>query len=279
MQLTKKDYSSKIKLYYNQKLDLELAEKIINYLFYGEEDRGEEFTLIKNDRKGTEVFKFVFKGETYYLKKYFYRKPIKRVKNLFRKVEAIRHFKTANKLLDCDIPAIDPILAVTFKRDLLTTDNIFVTKECQGIDLCSYLKKYNYNYKDRKILIKRIAKLWAKLLNNNFLHRDPTLENFLVNKNLRLNLVDIDHLYHLPVLFESLIIDALVRFNAESCIYFDRTNSRFLSRKERVLFLTELVEGYEFKSDYKTLLNRINQGTIKKLIKWNREDLVNHIEI
>ncbi|MCK8816321.1 hypothetical protein MWH28_02950 [Natroniella sulfidigena] len=279
MQLTKKDYNSKIKLYSNQKLDLELAEKIINYLFYGEEDRGEEFTLIKNDRKGTEVFKLDFKGETYYLKKYFYRKTIKRVKNLFREVEAIRHFKTANKLLDFDISTINPVLTVTFKRNLFTTDNIFVTKESKGIDLYNYLKNYNYNYKNRKILIKRMAKLWAKLLNNNFLHRDPTLENFLINKDLRLSLVDIDHLYHLPVLFESLIIDALVRFNAESCIYFDKTNSRFLSRKERVLFLTELIEGYEFKSDYKTILSRINQGTIKKLIKWNREDLVNYIEV
>lgn len=238
-QLAKTEYDSKITIYYQDTLPYELAEEIIQSLWINKSQQlNENFKLVQETK--AKVYKLTFDNQVYYLKSYSPRNTSKILKNLFRPIEAIRCFQTDLKLNNANIPAAKPVLAITRKVNYFLVDSIFVTREVPGIDLFTYMTTYNFNNTEvRKKIMKSLAIIWSDLINNNFLHIDPGLNNLIIQpekKEVQLKLIDIDAIYSLPFIPKKLIIiKNLLRLK-------QRMNFFAATKAESNLFITHFLK-------------------------------------
>ncbi|WP_027339408.1 lipopolysaccharide kinase InaA family protein [Halonatronum saccharophilum] len=270
MGLEQENYNSKIKIYYKNNYQKDLAQEIIEYIWFEDRTNAHRFKLVKDDKKG-KVYRFKFDKQAYYLKYYAHRRTKKVIKNLFRPVEAIRHFKTILRLKSANIPVIEPVLSLTYKQNLFITDSIFVTKEFEGISLFDYIKNKDYNLKERRNIVKGLGQIWGKLLGNNFSHQDPGLQNFMINLNSnKIVLIDVDNIYWIPISVKRVVLESLVRFYDRSLSNFHQTDAKSLTAQERILFVKKLFKHYHTKIKKSEFIDRINHLTIKRLTKNNK---------
>lgn len=285
IELNHKKYDSNINIFYKDKFAHGLAEEIIDYIWNNKLSNQDSFELVKDDNKGR-VFKLKHRNKWYYIKVYQHRKISKLLKNIFRSVESIRHFKTLNVLIKRKIPVITPVLALTNKRSFYLTDSIFVTEAFKGDNLYRFLLEKQYITKEfRAALIKKIALLYAQLINGNILNQDPSLLNILINYNnekITLSLVDIDNAYTYPYLPEKVIFSNLAKFSARVLGDLLRGDIRSLSLRERVLFFKYFTEHCNRNFEIYYLLNEVKKRTVKRLLKHNSRDVIindNYLEI
>lgn len=210
--LLKTNYNSEIKIYHQGNLPCDLAQKTIDFIWLNNNlsSNNDDFKLIQESK--AKVYRLKFNDDIYYIKSYAFRSPLKIFKNLFRPVEALRCFKTAIQLNNAHLAVFEPVLALTKRRNILSTDSIFITKEVPGLDLRTYLFSNN-NMNDlelREKIIKKIAFIWSSLINYNFVHLDPCLNNLIVSspikEDLQIQIIDVDNMYRLPFLPKKLVL-------------------------------------------------------------------------
>lgn len=275
IELHKKKYNRRIKIYYKENLDSVLAEEVINSIWFNKKGRKIKIALIKAD-KG-KVYKAEYNNQTYYIKSYANRSIKKNFKNIFRLPEGIRFFKLAEKLKKSDIPAPVPVLALTLRRNFIVVDSIFVMEEVAGVDLYTYLSKTDKcNRVIREKVIDEFAFLWSKLINNKFLHQDPGLNNFMIDikEDIEIKLIDIDNIYQLPVLPERLILKNLAKLRSRQITDFNKTDTKPLSQKEVSAFLVKFKNYCNRIIKSPSFLEDINIEAIRRLIKYNSKDIV-----
>ncbi|MBM7622953.1 lipopolysaccharide kinase InaA family protein [Sporohalobacter salinus] len=275
MKLNKKRYDEKTTVYHYNKLEQDLVKKSVECLKTNKVNIN-NLNLVKS-ANGRKVFKLEFRNKNYYIKKYFYRKISKRIKNLFRVSEAVRASKISNRLLKVGIPVVRPILAITYKRNLWTQDSIFVTEGFNGITLQQYIAYGDYNRKMKCNIIKRVARLWAKFYSENFLNGDPNLASILIKfgqTDFKIKLVDVDNIRYYPSLSWKAILENLADFNAHTYSGLDKMGGRKLSYKDRELFLREFSKTYGRKIDVQKTGDYINRKTVDELIEWDKINLI-----
>lgn len=91
-----------------------------------------------------------------------------------------------------------------------------------------------------------MARLWAGLFNNHFIHKGYNLTNFMINlKNYNLVLTDIDNIYFYPILLKRMIIRNMAKFNARLILYTVENNLPLLSDENKLLFYREFEKNFE----------------------------------
>lgn len=266
------NYKKNIKIYYKNDYYKRLAKKTIEDIWFN--NKNDKIRLIKNIDKG-KVYKTKYKGENYFIKSYSHKKFRKLFKNLFRPVDAIRHCKTISELKNANISVMEPVLSLTYKKNSFVTDSIFVTREVKGISILDFLKKDNLNIKKRKYIIKKLGIIWGKLLNNNFMHQDPSLSNYIINFNTgELTLIDVDNLYKIPISISKILLQSLARLYDLALYDFDQASAKPLTYRERILFVKFLLLNYKPRLDKKEFINYINDLTIERLIKKDKKYLI-----
>lgn len=274
MNLKEHNYNSKIKVYNNKDKITELANFLIEFVYFDNLKNKIKIETIKDNYKGC-VYRIEFKNENYFVKVYSYDKFKKIIKNLFRPVRSVRILKTISKLQENNIPVIEPSLGVVNKRSFLKKDSIFVSKEFEGVNLREYIEKENLTKKERIEIIKKMGCLWGKLLNNNFIHQDPGLKNFMYNKkNKKIVLIDLDNIYYSPITIRRFLFESLARFYDFSISDFRKSNNKYLDSKERKLFLKYFLKNYKLDMPLKDFIYKINDLVIKRLIRSNKLDLL-----
>lgn len=277
MKLNSKVYEKGIKVYSDGELESDLVKKVINYLKIEDLSKFSKAKLVKASQ-GRWVFKLEVNGESYYAKKYFYRRISKKLKNLFRSAEALRALKISHQLLTAEIPVVQPVLAAVYRRNLWTFDSIFVTRDFGGTDLQDFLAYGDYDKELKEEVIKKVAQLWADFHKEEFLNGDPNLASILVKfvkDDIEIGLVDVDNVHKSSFLSWKKIMRTLIDFNAHTYSGLDKMGGKKLSCADRVLFLKEFLKRYGKKVDMQKTINHIAQGTIEELIDWGKEDLVN----
>lgn len=274
--LDKKRYNDKIKIYYQDDSYFSLAEEIISFIWLKNNKSIISYELIKDD-KG-KVYKIEYNNQTYYLKSYSYRNFKKNIKNIFRSSEAVRYFKLAIKLISADITVTEPVLGLTLRRNLFMIDSIFVMKEVPGVDLHTYLfKSDKCNKIIRRKTINKFALIWGKLINNNFLHQDPCLRNFMINLKqgeVQIKLIDIDNIYLLPIFPKKMLMKNLAKLRSRQLTDFKKTNTEPLNQVEVNTFLKEFKKNCKKEIEISSLFNAISIETVKRLIKYDRKNII-----
>lgn len=272
--LKKEKYNKRIKIYYYSRFPENVIKKVIRV--FRKENLAGNCVLVR-DRQGRQVFKFVVNRQVYYLKVFKYRKAKKVIKNLFRSEEAVRSLKKIYKLSTVGIPIVEPAAAITFRRGLFIYDSVLITKEHKSMTLWEYILKENTSQILKEKIIRNMGKLWSDLFNNNFIHKDYNLANFMIDTaNHMLFLADIDNIYSTPILMEKLIIRNLAKFYARLLVDFVGHDLELLSYEERDLFFKEFLRDYKKDIEFKEFVNEVNKGTIKRLIEKGRKDLISY---
>jgi hypothetical protein len=280
VKLNKENFTDDIMIYYYNSFDKDLVQEVVNFLKSGRNINSKNIEPVK-EGKGRQVFKTVVNGKKYYLKKYFYRKTSKRMKNLFRSAEAVRALKITFQLLQAGIPAVEPVLAMVYRHNFWTFDSVFITEDFQGIDLQNYLAYENYDPETKSLVIKETARLWAGLYKNRFINGDPNLASILIKfdrNDCKISLVDVDNTRHLPFLPQRIVIKNLIELNAHSYSGLDRIGKQKLSFEDRKAFFNEFILSYRRKMNIEKITKYINRKTYDRLLQWGKQDLVNNDE-
>ena len=123
----------------------------------------------------------------------------KGLRNFFRSLQpgkSIRNFKTAIKLINCNIPTAMPLAAIHKRENFLTKESIYITEYFENSCSLYDFANEKTNFKSRKEVCHQVADLLALLCKNGLWHRDAKASNFLVCKDndeqYRVVLVDMD---------------------------------------------------------------------------------------
>lgn len=265
-------YNKDFIIYYKNKKP---SQKLIDMsIYFLKNDINNKNILIKKGN-GRKIYKTYIDSEGFFLKKYSYRSFNKKLKNIFRKSAAYNALKISHRLLNNNIPVVKPVFSIVFKHNLWKYDSIFITKEYKSINLQQFLIKNNYSIKLKRKLLKKSAKIYAKMYNNNFINGDPNLPGILINKKNKLFLVDVDNIKMDNFLTDKKIITNLANFNAHSYSGLGNMNKKKLSTNDRKLFFISLINKYNFKENNKNLLcKKIRKKTKKILFDWGKEYLI-----
>ncbi|MCK8824300.1 lipopolysaccharide kinase InaA family protein [Fuchsiella alkaliacetigena] len=274
MEVVKKEYAE-VKVYnpLEVEIDFDFIAEIKDYLLFAK-DSYLSFELVKEDK--SDVYRLEYKKEPFYVKHYSYKSFNKIAKRFFRGAYGVKNLKTAVKLLAAGINAVQPIATLVYKRNFLFVDSIFIMKEVEGFDLYDYLAENNFSYQFKRKLIIKLAKLWAELYNNKFLHKDPNLFNLFINwdnGDFNLSLVDIDNIYKLPFIPKKLVVKNLFKFNERLIVNCNELGLE-LGKKELLLFCTELVDALQWDNiDLKSFIDQVIKGTKARLKRKQKEHL------
>ncbi|MEJ6951184.1 lipopolysaccharide kinase InaA family protein [Natronospora cellulosivora (SeqCode)] len=254
----------------------EMTIKIIDFVWKEKYENNKSFKLIQNTKK-SRVYKFTYNSIEYYFKYYQPYKIKKIIKNQFRKVEALRHYNTASALLSVDVPTIKPCIAITNRINILYKESIFVMKEVKGVTVEEYLGNKKITYKQRREIIKQMALIYSKLVNNKYLHQDPTLFNFLIKEegnSLKLTMIDVDNIYKVKYFPKNLIIYTIAKLYARILCDIYEYNLEPLNKKEVYLFLNTFLSNCNKYLNKNQFINLINKKAIKLLLKYNGRDII-----
>jgi len=275
MNYFRQKYSKEIQVYSQGPVESEILKVGVS-LLKGSTNNVDNLKLVKG-AKGRQVFSLDIDGERYYLKRYYYRQLKKRIKNIFRAPEGVRAYDMSIKLLESGISVANPIGVIIYKKDLITKDSLFITKEFAGEDLQEYIANGSYTQELKEDIIRGLAKLWATIYKNKFINGDPNLPGILVKfteGKFKLSLVDMDNIRQLPYLPWKLVVKNLVDFNAHSYSGLDKMNNQRLSCADRRLFFKEFIKEYGLNVNSSNTITYISKKTSDRLIKWGKRDLV-----
>lgn len=270
--LSKKKFDSKIDIYYQEDLNYSFAQAIINYIWFNKDSEGYKFELIKDDKSGINVYRLCYNKKVYYIKSYFHRKFIKTIKNLFRPAEAVRYLLITNKLNAVNIPSFEPLLALTYKRSIFIVDSIFVMKEVKGISFADYLKSNQFEKEEKEELTKKFGQIWGRLFRFNFLHKDPSPVNFIVNtnkKHMGVNLIDVDNIYKVPFLPKLFKIRSLAVFEHKTLIDIMKNNKQGFTYQGCMIFYKELIKNYKRSIMLEKFISQAFKELFKRILRKN----------
>jgi len=273
MALYKEHVDKNIDIYYREKTSPELLFK--------------SYELIKNcqqtdlitQRNGRKVYKIKIGENTYYFKKYCYRNSNKCLKSIFRAPDAIRSFRMSEKMLERQVNAIKPILAVTYAINTFITDSLFVTQEFSEYNLYDYIKNGNYNESTKDILIQKMALFLAKLYNNNFINGDLNLPGILIKFvdnsiiNMELAMVDFDNIRQYPLLPWKAIEKNLISFYSH--LYSglaEMPHVYSFTFRDRLKFMNIFLKYYQQHDVTNVTIQQehLDKGITAKLAKWGK---------
>ncbi|MDG5815637.1 hypothetical protein QA601_11135 [Chitinispirillales bacterium ANBcel5] len=244
----------KIKTYYLSDKPGELSRVIIDYFWNKKKHPEAVFNLYHSKPKG-DLFILQWQNVTYYIKYTRNRLWKHKVRNVFRPPS--RYLKISYRLSKIGIQVAEPVLAFSFRKNLLTHEGVFVTKAVSGVPLSEYLRKESTNARDIQ-LIKELGRLWGILYKNSFLHSDPGTDNFLIkikDRAIGVYLVDMDGIYPLPVMVKSMFMNRFSKFSF--CIYYEllKEKKQQLTSTERVAFYREFLTYSGLKLSLKELIS------------------------
>jgi len=194
--------------------EYKIVKKIISLLL-SDTDLNSLEVVNKHSRKNIDVYKFTASdfNESYYVKHFYMKRWEYYLKDLLIEPIGLGAYKKSLELIKYGVPAAEPVAAVTYKSSSLKRDSILINREVKNnLPLSEYLSDKNLSLisnNQLSTLFKELGLIFGRMLNNNYIHTDTNLKNFLVQHNGNLKdyeytqkifLIDIDDIFNLSPL-------------------------------------------------------------------------------
>lgn len=260
-----------------------LAKEIIKRI-YQEQTAGSGFELIKSrPERGLTTYRLKYEGNGYFVKNFKYNGFWRRLDNLLRVPYGIRQYRKAQQLKDFNIPAVEPVLAISKKMSFCQIKSTFVSREIPADNFKQLIAGEKLDLpEERLLIINKFGSIWARLFNNNFIHLDPTPDNFLVKsmeKEVEIYLVDLVDIYSLPVVPGFIIIYNIAGFFRHLVSKLAKLNSAGLTAEEWGRFFDSFMGYYDRPLNKVDFRNKIEKLTFKKLLKKNKLQAIKQDEV
>ena len=262
------------KIIYNHKTIQDVDKKVVPEIYEYLMNDKDKLKLIKQtNRKNTAVYYYNFEGDGYYIKHFYFRKWSYSLKEIIGNPIGLTSYRKSVRMLAHDIKVATPVSAITYGGTAFKRDSIFITRELEKSVLINDLIKGNQimDIPDDKLedLVVQMAGIWASLLNNNFIHKDPNANNFMIvdlDGDAEIYLIDIADVFDLPVGTEYFKIHALARFFGKFVKAFIQSGAEF-DLEYLDIFEKRFIEKYEFKGSKEKFIARVKELARKKY-KW-----------
>ena len=259
------------KIIYNHKAITEIDREVIPEIFAYLLNDQEKLELIKRkNTKNTAVFYYDHEGNGYFIKHFFFRKWSYALKEIIGSPIGLTSYRKSIKMTVKDIPVATPLAAIIYEGTKSKKDSVYISRELENSLVVNDLIRENrvkeISDDNIKNLTLQMADIWAKLLNNNFIHKDPNAKNFMIkdlNGTPEIYLIDIADVFDLSVAPEFLKIHALARFFGKFAKAFIKSEAEFDS-KYLDLFEERFVQSYEFKGSKAKFIAKVKKLARKK---------------
>ncbi len=273
-------YSAPIKNNPNFTFVKKVLSDVLNRILFDDKSSSGDKTKLKlinsASNKNIKVYKCTVDnlGEIY-LKRYDYDRKLYRLKESVFEPEGLSQLKKSSKLNKLDIPAILPIASAVKRNSFADYTSVFISRAVQNCRDCSELinegipEAARNNMKD---ILRQFGLIWARLLNNNIIHKDPGTSNFLLENwrdNPRVVLVDLDDIFNLPAAPELAKIHALARFKGKFLNKFYKNSLEYREEWDDI-FMSSFWEIYETRRKKDKFCQKTNRLAQKKF-DWRKK--------
>ncbi len=265
MKLKQKKITPEIKLYYtDQEPDWDLVIKT-SQLF----DSNIKALKRKPCHK---VYLFEHNNDVFYAKKFAINNLEKRLRDRFHETKAIKCLKISNQLITTNFKVIEPIFVLNYKKNL-RHESLFITKKYDGISINDFLINETDNSKKKEVMFCLISTLGV-LFRNGFIHHDPILANFFLDKNknpYEIIFLDLDSITYSQTISKKSTFLALSRFFFFYYKFLLRQNNVISYSHEQILYYLDIfLKSYNPKIKIDSAYKYLIQGTVK-LLKSKKE--------
>ncbi len=265
------------KIYYLQKVDNELVNITSMILNQSSTDKCEEKFEFINRQSSAEVYRFKYQNDVYYAKKFITSTIERNISQLAKGPRGLRCYNMANILTSINIKVPESVFVLSYRENLLRSEDIYLTKEYKGISVFEFILKNTgkSNEKVAKVLLNLTSALGI-LYRNQFTHDDSHLKNFLVDpESLEICFIDLNTIRRHKKLSRNQIIESLVRLNSGIFGLLAQNGMGHLYTPERVQFYLEnIFSYYQYPVDLRDAFSFLTRKTVQNLINRNKKSLI-----
>ncbi len=214
-------------------------------------------------------------GEIYF-KKYSYERNLYKFKEFVFSSEGLSQMQLCSRLLECEIPVIEPVLSAVKKESNFSYRSVFVSKGVENSRDCESILAQNrsaeLSTQDYYKIVDQFGIIWARLLNNNIIHKDPGPSNFLLKNwqnSPEVVLVDLDDIFYIPLVPEVAKVHALARFKGKFLNQFYKNYINYRRVWDEV-FLNKFWPAYESGYSREKFISKVDRLARKKF-DWRRK--------
>ncbi|MBF8436555.1 hypothetical protein I0Q91_05665 [Halanaerobiaceae bacterium Z-7014] len=259
------------KIIYNHKAIIEKDREVIPEIFdYLLNDPAKLELIKRKGSKNTAVYYYNHEGRGYFIKHFYFRKWTYALKEIIGSPIGLTSYRKSIKMLVNHIPVATPLAAIIYDGTRSKKDSVYISQELENSVLVNDLIKENkvrdIPKENMESLTLQMADIWAKMLNNNFIHKDPNSKNFMItdlNGEPEIYLIDIADIFALPYAPEFLKIHSMARFFGKFAKSFIQSEAEF-DKKYFDIFEEEFSRNYNFKGSNEKFIAKVKKLTRKK---------------
>jgi len=288
MKIKEEPVAGKMKFYYADSYSSIFDDNFINILVDLMRDRSKNINQIQqkievfdfSHSKNIIIYRLNYEGlGEVFLKKYSYDRIAYKFKELLLNPTGLTQLRLAVELTELGISVIEPVASLVFSKGFLNYKSIFVSRGVENSKDWGEIIENNLigkiGFHRIRTIIEDFAQIWARMLNNNIIHRDPGVGNFLL-KNWRSDpeiiLVDLDDIFSFPWTPERMKAHALARFKSKF-INQILQNSLTYDEKWDEIFLESFWPRYKSSWNYDKFMKTVKLLAEKKLSWRQKRDL------
>ena len=170
-------------------------------------------------------------AHTYYLKWYQPQSLGKQVKACLRSPAALRAWRCLKALQMLKVPTVLPVGVMIAPRMGVARTSLLITRQWPGTALENFLMAESRSDLRAQMWI-AFSGIYARLLVGGYYHGDPSVENFLVDAEGQIAVVDVDGIKRWPILPYWIIFKNLIRWHRGITLQRRRRPELKLSRGE-----------------------------------------------
>lgn len=157
------------------------------------------------------------------IKNYGWRNKLSKILSPWTRSRAEKAYDASVKLLKNGVSVPFPLSVYTFRKLGQVKENFLITEDVPKNKMSREIfQSDEYSQDIKHTIVKKIAEMVAKLHKSNFIHRDLTRGNFLVQNyhdpaNLKITLIDLNRVRELPVMTMLARIQDISKLNLCKC--------------------------------------------------------------
>jgi serine/threonine protein kinase len=264
-----KQINEHTKIHYHQEVDQELVNvtsMLLNQSSPGDKCEG-KFEFIRR-HSSSEVYRFQYNNTVYYAKRFIAATIERYISQLAKGPQGIRCYNMANTLTSLNIQVPESIFVLSYRKNLLRSENIYLTKAFDGPSVFEFVLE-NLGQSHVKIakVLSNLTSALGTLHRNQYIHDDTSTSNFLVNsKSLEICFIDLNSIYHQKKLSRDQILESLAPLNHGIFSVLVNNGMGHLYTPKRVQFyLKNILPQDQYPVDLQEAFSLLIKKTIKYL--------------
>lgn len=258
---------------FDQAFTAQIQQALEGYFHDSQQGLPSSFELIKSTKR-RKVLSWKTADFHFFIKSYRYQ-PWSFWLHAMWQNKAKKSLSLSKAMNGSQIPTPKPIAYAQMHADSGHYHTLYFNQAVEGKPIEAFLDQKARKAENRWLIYEKLGKLWAKMMQKGFLHKDPNLSNVIINPLNKLVLIDFDNIYQYPFIPKNVQYKALANFFAHAYVSKLNNNENHIHYRDNFVFLHAFYEAQDFAVSFKNLAQNVHALAIERLESWNIEHRLN----